>query len=377
MPTLTCKKITLFMAGVYIHVPFCRSKCAYCDFYSGPLKGLAQPYATAVAREWQLRRAELQEPVKTIYLGGGTPSLLPPALLSDIISPIAKAQPVEELTIEANPEDVTPQWLDLIRSLGVNRVSIGIQSFDARLLRAIGRRHDPALAMAALDALASDGINFSADLMWGLPGQSPQMWLRDIDSLLSFRPPHISAYLLSFERGTRLWAQLQKGTLKEPDELSVTRMYALLCTTLASHSYNHYEISNFALPGFHSRHNSSYWNLTPYLGLGPAAHSFTQNLRRFNPSNLPLYIKTLTEGKTAYVIDEETPDNAFNDYLMIRLRTRQGLDLRQVEARWGVLRRRWLEKHIPSEVDRLGEVISIPEQNWLTSDAIIRQMIYV
>ncbi|MDE5915376.1 MAG: radical SAM family heme chaperone HemW, partial [Duncaniella sp.] len=262
---------------LYIHVPFCHSKCAYCDFYSTPRKEWMEAYTDALINEWHVRSETFEEAVDTLYFGGGTPSSLPPQLFKRIIDALdLDPRLLREATVEANPEDVTADWVRfIVNETPLRRVSMGIQSFDDSELHTVGRRHTAARAIEAVETLRAEGIaNISCDLIYGLPGQDMKSWERSLSTLTGLRPEHISAYLLSYEPGTRLSVMLDQGKITEtPDEV-VEAMYALLCETTAKEGYRHYEISNFALPGKEAIHNSSYWDGSPYIGLGPGAHSW-------------------------------------------------------------------------------------------------------
>ena len=293
------------MAGVYVHIPFCASRCSYCDFFSTlKLPQTGEAYVEAVVAEARLRCAELRgEAVRTLYMGGGTPSQLPLPLLERLLAGLGEVidlGSVEEFTVEANPDDVTPQWSAAVKALGVNRVSMGVQSFEDPILRAIGRRHTARQAVEAVNALRQAGIdNISIDLIYGLPGQTVASWARSVEEAIALEPQHISAYGLTYEEGTRLWRQRESGEVVEVPEEQCLEMYRTLVEMLAAAGYEHYEISNFALPGYHSRHNSSYWDETPYLGLGSAAHSYDGAVRRYNPADLQEYIATIASGKPA------------------------------------------------------------------------------
>lgn len=375
------------MAGLYLHIPFCRSKCAYCDFFSSPRTGELDPYARSLVKELRLRKNELgMEPVKTVYLGGGTPSMLPPATLASLVEGVRREvslDSVEEFTIEANPEDVTPAFLELARSLGINRVSIGVQSFFDDELQAVNRKHSSGESLRALETLAESGFNFNADLIYGLPGQTLQRWEENLRMMLAFRPPHLSAYLLSYEPGTLLYARLMNGKVKETSESEASEMYGALCAMTSANGYRHYEISNLSLPGMESRHNSSYWDYTPYLGLGCAAHSFDGANRRYNPLDIKRYIDALSRGETVCEMEEETADNRFNDYVVTALRTDRGLSPAFVEKEWGTDRRKWLDGAAAPlvrggmlDLSTDGNLV-IPEKRWLTSDAVMRELIFV
>ena len=372
-------------ATLYIHIPFCRNKCAYCDFFSTPARygdDVYSRYTDALLKEWRLRRDELPALPETIYLGGGTPSLLPlrelGRLMDELLAEIGSAR-LKEVTVEANPEDITHEWLQAVMKLGFNRISIGIQSFDADELASVERRHSPEDSLRALTVLSETGINHSADLIYGLPGQNVLQWQKNLDRLLSFRPPHLSAYLLSYEPGTRLYARMASGKIKETDEETALQMYNYLCRRTAEEGYRHYEISNFSLPGMEAVHNSAYWNFTPYLGLGASAHSLDKDgIRRYNPLSVKDYIAPLTspDPTAPFIIDVETPRNRFNDLIITALRTSRGLAHQAVPS----LFRREFERNL-APLLRTGAVIdngttfTIPENRWLTADAILRDLI--
>lgn len=293
-------------SGLYIHIPFCHSKCSYCDFYSMPLRHeVENAYIDALLREWELRHRELEISPTTIYLGGGTPSILSDANLTRLLQGIGidRLAALSEVTIEVNPEDVTPQRASLLRESGINRVSMGVQSLDDDLLKAIGRRHDSHTAVKAYETLRAAGFsNISLDLMYGLPSQSMTQWEETLHSMLGrLHPEHLSAYILSYEHGTRMTAMRDAGKLTPVDDDTILQMYSLLCDMSREAGYDHYEISNFALPGHKSRHNSAYWDMSPYIGLVPGRTASTAFL-----SDAPIrgiwkaYISALSEGHTAY-----------------------------------------------------------------------------
>lgn len=329
------------MAGVYVHIPFCASRCSYCDFFSTlQLEQAGADYVKAVIVEAMLRRGELRgEAVHTLYLGGGTPSQLPLPLLSRLVAGLGECfdlSGVEEFTVEANPDDVTREWCEGMASLGVNRVSMGVQSFEDGILRLIGRRHTAQQAVEAVGRLRAAGIsNISIDLIFGLPGQTLASWTDSVERALALAPQHISAYGLTYEEGTRLWHQRERGEVIEVPEEQCLEMYRILVSLLEGAGYEHYEISNFALPGYHSRHNSSYWNDTPYLGLGAAAHSYDGKVRRSNPANLQEFIDKVMAGKLAFEQEELTQMERYDERVMLGLRTNQGVDADRLRHDFG------------------------------------------
>ena len=370
------------MAGLYIHIPFCHAKCSYCDFYSMP-KNAADigSYIQALAREWELRIDEITEPFTTVYLGGGTPSIIPADSLRSLIETIG-LENIAEFTIEANPEDVTADWVRSVRECGINRVSIGIQSFSDSELKAINRRHSGDDAEKALKILRDGGIgNISGDLIYGLPGQTVDSWQRSLDRLVEIGVEHISAYSLSYEPGTRLYAMLTAGKLTETDEDTVEKMYFRLTDTLRSAGFEHYEISNFSLPGKRALHNSSYWHFTPYLGLGTSAHSFDGAVRRVNRRGVKDYISDINSGNTFYDIENESADELYNDYIITSLRTIEGIDKQSFADRFGEKALSALIKDASSfisagKMTETPERLSITEDAFLVSDAILVRLIH-
>ena len=320
------------MAGLYIHIPYCQSKCIYCDFYSTPQVETMELYVNSLLCEASLRASEIgnSSTFTTLYIGGGTPSVMPTNLLIALVTGLGEIldlSHLEEFTIEVNPDDVACDYIKAMRQLGVNRVSMGVQSFNDNELRAINRRHTAQQAIDAVSAIKDADINnISVDLIYGLPGQSLDSWRHNVEQAIALGVQHISAYCLSYEPGTRLWVMREQGKLQEVSDDDCIAMHDMLVAMLKEAGFEHYEISNFALPGFRSRHNSSYWNYTPYLGLGAAAHSFDGTTRRYNPSNIKLYIKTLSSGNTAYSEEYLELWERHDEEVMLRLRTSDGLD---------------------------------------------------
>lgn len=317
-------------AGLYVHVPFCQSRCIYCDFFSTTDAAWRNRYVEALQREICARRDELRVRARSIYIGGGTPSLLSGSQLRDIFETLQAnfaLEPQAEVTVEANPEDVTAEWLDALRDTPVNRLSMGVQTFDDNLLRFLRRRHDARRAVTSVEQCHRAGFdNLSIDLMYGLPGQDMAAWQRDVTQAFSLGVTHLSAYALMFEDGTALDALRKKGDVREADEELGLAMYSWLQDEAARRGWEHYEISNFCRPGFYSRHNKSYWQGLPYLGFGPGAHSYDgERVRRWNLADLKKYV--LEAGKPPYESETLSDDEIYNEYVMTRLRMPEGVDL--------------------------------------------------
>jgi len=367
------------MAGVYLHIPLCHSKCAYCDFYSTAASKISGgDICDAMALEYSMRRDEISAPVNTVYVGGGTPSVIAPEVLARALAPVDIGN-VSEMTLEVNPEDVSSGNVRAWRALGFNRVSMGVQSFVDDELIAVGRRHSALTALNAYGLLRADGFdNISLDLIYGLPGQDLKSWQYSLDTLMKLHPEHFSAYCLSYEPGTRLYAMRTAGKITETDDDTLALMYDYLIVTARENGYIHYEIANFSLPDRHSRHNSSYWDSTPYLGLGPGAHSFDGNVRRFNPSSIKKYMQAITSGTTAYEIDIESETDRLNDVIFTALRTARGLrrhDLPHHMSDMVFDNARQLAAMTPGSQHPhyviTDDSITIPERQWLIANTLI------
>ena len=373
------------MSGIYIHIPFCKRRCRYCDFYSTTLLHQAEAYVEAACREMQRRKDYLQgTQVQTLYIGGGTPSQLSPALLSRLITTAASVfqfSTLTELTIEANPDDITPQWVDGVRAAVMPfcqpRISMGVQTFDDDTLRLIGRRHDAQQAIHAVELLREYGISeISIDLIYGLPGETAERWQSDLQQAVSLHVPHLSAYHLTYEEGTPLWQMRSRGEVSEVSEDRSVSDFRLLRHTLLSAGYEHYEISNFALPGHHARHNSSYWSGAPYIGIGPGAHSYDGHSRQWNQPDLARYIA----GTSTLEEERLTPDERYDEYIMTRLRTSRGISLQEIESLFGQARRSYCLSRAQTYLlsHRLAETpdgrITLTEEGIFVSDGIIADL---
>lgn len=322
------------MAAIYVHFPFCRSRCAYCGFYSQTNYQLYEQYIAALKEEIKQRSTYLNgETVTTIYFGGGTPSSLPQGSIETVSRAIRDAfhTEIQEFTVELNPDDVSSALTDELHQSGVNRVSMGIQTFNDELLQLIHRRHTAQEAIDAYQHLRERGFhNVSIDLILALPGQTLASSASDISRAISLRPEHISAYLLEYEEGTELWRKLKSKQIEAIADDVQAEMYYQMCRMLQDAGYEHYEISNFARTdetnrSLRSQHNSSYWNNTPYLGLGAAAHSYNRISRRWNVSSVAEYIKSTREGATAHEQESLNRVSLYNEMVMTRLRTTEGI----------------------------------------------------
>ena len=324
------------MAGIYIHIPFCKKLCFYCDFFHVITTENNSSFIDALLNEATLRKEYLEnEPVSTIYLGGGTPSVFSIKDLGTILNHIHKEFRVTddcEMTIELNPDDVQPAYLEGLRNHNINRISLGIQSWRDSDLKMLNRRHDSAQAVTALkDTLNAGFENVTIDLIYGIPGMSQKDWESNLDFSFSFGIKHLSAYHLTFEPGTVFAKMLMKGTISEIDENDSAAQFNILIQKAESAGFVQYEISNFGKPGYFSIHNSNYWKQVNYLGLGPSAHSFNGYSRQWNIRDLKGYIKCVNTGKSFFESEELDIKKRFNEYIMTSLRTMWGIDLEYVE----------------------------------------------
>ncbi len=374
------------MAGIYVHIPFCKSRCVYCGFYSTTGKtNLQDRYTKAIIEELRLRAYYINNVrVHTIYIGGGTPSCMRTNLLTNIVNAIntglnVQKENIEEFTIECNPDDVTEEFAKAIVGMGVNRVSLGVQSFSDERLRFLRRRHNAAQPVSAIQTLRRHGIrNISIDLMFGFPNETMAEWEEDIKKATELGVEHISAYSLMYEEGTPLYRMLMEGKVKECDEALSKEMYEVLIEMLDKAGYEHYEISNFAKKGYRSKHNSSYWNDSIYLGLGAAAHSYDRNSRQWNISDIEKYIEAIENGEIPAENELIDPATHYNDTITTALRTKEGIDLTKVEEPYKSYLLKNAEKAIASgNLQIMDERLSLTRQGLYISDSVMADLIWV
>lgn len=371
------------MAGVYIHIPFCARKCVYCDFYSVGARLADWPrLVSALLDEARVRVPELTgagAKCDTLYIGGGTPSLLPPGEFGRLAAGVLSLTgPVSEFTVEVNPDDVTGELADAWRGAGVDRVSMGVQSLVDDELRAIGRRHDSRRAREAYDTLRRRFGNVSLDLMFGLPGQTRRSLRESVAGVIDMRPEHVSVYSLMYEERTALTRMRDSGRIDETPEEESAAMFADITEMLDAAGYEQYEISNYSQPGFRSRHNSAYWSGEPYVGLGPAAHSYDGlRTRRANAPDVRAYIsRWLDGGGDAVTVETLTDDELREEMIMTRLRTRGGIPLEEFRRRFGAVAfrsllsasRRWVAGGLMEERDG---TLALSRRGVMVSDEII------
>lgn len=327
------------MAGIYLHIPFCKQACNYCNFHFTTSLRYKKDLVDAIVKEIDLQKNFLKgESIATIYFGGGTPSLLSIQEINSILDKIQATFEVKqdaEITLEANPDDITKSALDLWKGAGINRLSLGIQSFIQEDLRWMNRAHSAALAADSLQLAVKEFENISIDLIYGTPFLSDEQWKKNLDTAIGFGIPHLSCYALTVEEKTPLHKQILLQNTQGIDSDKQARQFILLMNWLGEAAYEHYEVSNFARPGFKSRHNSSYWHGEKYLGLGPSAHSYDGVVRKWNVGNNVRYITAINNGLVEGETEALTETQKLNEYIMISLRTREGMDLQKIKTNWG------------------------------------------
>jgi oxygen-independent coproporphyrinogen-3 oxidase len=323
------------VAGIYLHIPFCRKRCSYCDFhFSTTFENYRNQLILAIENELLLRKDEIKEPVETIYFGGGTPSILNEEEMAILFSAIRKyydVYPGAEITIEVNPEDVNEFNLSFWKKAGINRLSIGLQSFKSEDLKWMNRAHELAQGINAIELAKQIGFsNISVDLIYGLPGLSNDEWQHHLERVIALKVQHISAYCLTIEKRTALNHLVKKGTLKPPSEDIQSEQFNLMLRYLLENSFKQYEISNFSKPHFESKHNTSYWQNKPYLGVGPSAHSYDAKSRRWNVANNTKYYKSVGKNEDWFETEILTENDQWNELFLTGLRTVWGVSKLQI-----------------------------------------------
>ncbi|MGM0503834.1 MAG: radical SAM family heme chaperone HemW [Bacteroidota bacterium] len=374
------------MAGIYLHIPFCAHKCAYCDFFSLANTKHKDHFVQAILREIYLQKHYLgSESVQTIYFGGGTPSLFSIEQLHKILNALYRNFRIEknmELTLEANPENLSKTFLKALKSLGFNRLSVGIQSFDDDDLALMRRTHQSKTAVQSVYDAQNQGFeNISVDLMYGLPNLTLKKWEKNLKQLFQLEVQHISAYHLTIEPKTLFKKWYDQNKIQLPDEQKSLEQYQLLVEKTATNGYLHYEISNFAKDGFISLHNTNYWMDVKYLGLGPSAHSYNLTSRQWNISNLHVYLDEISKGKVPYEKEILTPKEKYNDFIITSFRTMWGLNLEKLVLNFGTSYKNYFLKKVKKYLDenfciQNNDQIKLSEKGMFISDHIMADLLF-
>ena len=387
------------MSGIYIHIPFCKSKCGYCGFYSLPSLKLKERFLEALKEEMVTRKRYLKsETVNTIYFGGGTPSLLTVSEIDDLLQLINTHYPLAEnpeITLEANPDTLSLDYLQALHKMGVNRLSIGIQSFFDEDLKYLGRKHDANHARQCLDWAKQAGFdNISIDLIYGLPTSDAKQWSHNLDIFFDYDLPHLSAYALTLEPNSILTKQIELGKAQPINEEDALRDYEILCRGAKENGYLHYEISNFCKRGMHSKHNASYWFGTPYAGFGPSAHSFDGASRQWNVSSVVDYCEAMSavshhcfvvpprnDAKRVQEKEQLSPEQCYDEYVMLRLRTHWGIDLKWMKREMGERFSTFCEQHAKplvaqGRLSQTREFFYLTDEQMLFADGVAEELFW-
>ncbi|KZE82750.1 coproporphyrinogen III oxidase [Myroides marinus] len=374
------------MAGIYIHIPFCKQACHYCDFHFSTSLKKKEEMLDSIKRELFLRKDELEgEIIETIYFGGGTPSILEVDEINAMIQSVYDLFEVidaPEITLEANPDDLDSATLHKLAESRVNRLSIGIQSFEEADLKMMNRAHNSTEAIQCLEIATTLFDNISIDLIYGIPNMSNERWLSNVQRILDLGIPHISCYALTVEERTALNKLIKKGVIPSPEEEVAHQHFMLLIETLRANGYIHYELSNFAKPGYYSKNNSAYWLGKKYLGIGPSAHSFDGVHRSWNIANNSLYIKDIAEDKLPLEIEELSLTDRYNEYIMTGLRTIWGVDLNRVKREFGEAYYDYLVRLSSSFIEeglmkKESDILTITDKGKFLSDGIASDLFYL
>ncbi len=374
------------MSGIYIHIPFCKQACHYCDFHFSTSVKKKSQLVEMLCRELVLRKDEMDSAeIETIYFGGGTPSLLNQEELDHIFQTIFENFEVAkkpEITLEANPDDLSEEKIKMLDTSPVNRLSIGVQSFFEQDLKFMNRAHNSEEALDSLKLAEKYFNNISIDLIYGIPGQSNDQWKENLSIALDLNIPHISSYALTVEPKTALEKFIEKGKVKPVEDEQYREQFDILVNTLTSHGFEHYEFSNYGKPGYHSQNNMAYWLGKPYLGIGPSAHSYDGTFRKWNISNNSLYIKAIQEGNLPQQTEKLSTTDSYNEYIMTRLRTKFGVSAEDIQKKFGEKYSlhflKEIEKFLKDGLmERSEKTFHITSKGKFLSDGIAAEMFYI
>ncbi len=373
------------MSGIYIHSPFCKQACHYCDFHFSTSMKKKTELVEMLCRELELRKDEIGQTIQTIYFGGGTPSLLNSEELELIFKTIFEYFDISEnaeITLEANPDDLSEEVIKMLDASPVNRLSIGVQSFFEEDLKLMNRAHNSEEALNSLKLAKQYFDNISIDLIYGIPGQSNEQWIENLDKALELKIPHISSYALTVEPNTALEKFIDKGKVKPVEDETYREQFDILVNKLTNNGFEHYEFSNYGKPGYHSQNNMAYWLGKPYLGIGPSAHSYDGTSRKWNISNNTLYIKAIAAGNLPQQTEKLSTTDSYNEYIMTRLRTKFGVSTDDIQQKFGKVYRdhflketgKFLEDQL---MERTGNTFHITPKGKFLSDGIAADLFYI
>jgi len=373
------------LAGIYIHIPYCRKACYYCNFHFSTSLKSSDDTIKAISTELSHRKKYISKNIDTIYFGGGTPSLLNTSSIGYLLNQINKYFNIDanaEITLEANPEDINKAKVSDYSSFGINRVSLGVQSFDDQILKSLNRQHSGIQALDAVEILKNEGVeNISIDLIYGIPGQGNETWQMNLSQAVELEIQHISSYALTIEDKTAFGHWQKAGKIHAVEDVKYNDDYNIMCKTLAIAGYTHYEVSNFSKAGFESKHNTSYWQQEDYLGLGPGAHSYNGINRQFNISNNATYINAIKNGDLPFEEEVLSESQLFNEHLLTCLRTNQGINFSDFERRFGVnlydQHKKFIDQCLQEKLAKLvdGQFILTDAALILADSVIIEMMI--
>ena len=373
------------MSGIYIHIPFCKQACHYCDFHFSTSTKKKSQLVKMLCRELVLRKDELGPTIQTIYFGGGTPSLLNAEELDSIFKTVFENFEISEnaeITLEANPDDLSEEVIKMLYASPVNRLSIGVQSFFEEDLKLMNRAHNSEEALESLQLAKRYFDNISIDLIYGIPGQTNEQWIENLNTALKLNIPHISSYALTVEPKTALENFIEKGKVKPVEDETYREQFDILVETLTSNGFEHYEFSNYGKPGYHSQNNMAYWLGKAYLGIGPSAHSYDGTSRKWNISNNNLYINAIDAGKIPQQTEKLSTTDAYNEYVMTRLRTKFGVSADDVQEKFGEK----YSSHFLKESDKFlkdgliekkNDIFHITSKGKFLSDGIAADLFYI
>ncbi len=373
------------MSGIYIHIPFCKQACHYCDFHFSTSTKKKTELVEMLCRELELRKDEIGQTIQTIYFGGGTPSLLNSEELELIFKTIFEYFDISEnaeITLEANPDDLSEEVIKMLDASPVNRLSIGVQSFFEEDLKLMNRAHNSEEALNSLKLAKQYFDNISIDLIYGIPGQSNEQWIENLDKALELKIPHISSYALTVEPKTALEKFIDKGKVKPVEDETYREQFDILVNKLTNNGFEHYEFSNYGKPGYHSQNNMAYWLGKPYLGIGPSAHSYDGTSRKWNISNNTLYIKAIAAGNLPQQTEKLSTTDSYNEYVMTRLRTKFGVSTDDIQQKFGKVYRDHFLKETGKFLDdglmeRTGNTFHITTKGKFLSDGIAADLFYI